>query len=116
MTQTTSIIQRLVINPGYTVTVTPPPKCFRCTITFVDDVGTGRGFISSSNSDLGWYFTSYFETDGVAPATSVYQGMLNAPIVMDRRGVGYMVDNFICETKGPTTNTMFFIFVWEVEI
>lgn len=118
MKQTTSIIQSVEIRPGAFTTVTPPPKCFRCTISFFDEAATqnARGFISTSESLQGYTFTTFFETDGAAPTVSYYQGILNIPLVLDRRGVGYMIDNLICSAKSTSATGCTFVFVWEIEI
>lgn len=118
MTQTTSIIQQVEVRPGAFTTVTPPPKCFRCTVTFIDEAVTGaaRGFLSSSENSLGFTFTTYFENDGAVPSINYFQGILNNPLVFDRRGVGYMVDNLICSAKSPSATGCIFVFVWEIEI
>ena len=119
MKQTTSIIQYVEVRSGVFTTVTPPPKCFRCTISFFDEAATGsaRGFISTSDTLQGYTFTTFFETDNaVVPAITTYQGILNIPLVLDRRGVGYMIDNFICSSKSNSLTGCIFVFVWEIEI
>jgi hypothetical protein len=118
MKQTTSIIQPIEVRPGAFTTVTPPPKCFRCTISFFDEANTGsaRGFIATTESLQGYTFTTFFETDGAAPTINYFQGILNAPLVLDRRGVGYMIDNLICSSKSVSATGCTFVFVWEIEI
>lgn len=116
MQATTSIIQNLVVSNSVQTTVTPPLNCFRCSISFFDDSNSfSQGFVSSSNSDVGYTFANFYESDGAAPITTTYQGNINTTIVLDRRGIGYMIDTFICSVKstgGPCT----FTFIWEVVV
>jgi len=116
MQATTSIIQNLVVSNGVQTTVTPPPNCFRCTISFIDDSGgMGKGFVSTSDSELGYSFANFYESNNGSPNVTTNTGNVNTSIVLDRRGIGYMIDNFICQIKstvGPCT----FTFIWEVVV
>lgn len=116
MQATTSIIQNVSVPNNVSTVVKPPANCFRCTITFFDDSNSlSKGIVSSSATDVGYTFVNYFETDGAAPTNNTFQGQLNQTIVMDRRGIGYLVDEFYCQIKstgGPCT----FTFIWEIVV
>ena len=125
MIKTSSQIQ--VINVGNTnfpssLVVRPPKnlKVFRCTIQFIDadfsgDVGAGY---LSNTSDQNIFNTTIFSNGafGKVVAVGSNQGYAMAPnsLTLDRRGIGYMNDEFHVSSNGTLTNATF-VFVWEGE-
>lgn len=125
--KTTSIFQSFelgaafaTINTQLIVRTPANLKVFRCTIYVSVDAGSTSGNeVFLSNQEM---FSTYdgvqlscntgFQVNtNIPPATDAgTQTLVKNQLILDRRGVGYMQDNFYCFGKG------FINFVWEGEI
>lgn len=123
--KTTSVFQSFDLNAAFgglssQLIVRPPAnmKVFRCQI-YVSPVGGNGGEAYISNQQMfstqdGILLSCYetFEvTTSIAPGTDTgFTNKQKTEILFDRRGVGYMQDNFYC------FGTCIINFVWEGEI
>lgn len=125
--KTTTIFQSFDLGAAFggfdnQLIVRPPAnlKVFRCTIyVSVDDGSTAGSVVFLSNQQMfslldgvqlscnAGTVVSTVIVPGVNTGTSV---IVKNELILDRRGVGYMQDNFYCFGKG------FINFVWEGEI
>jgi hypothetical protein len=119
MKQTSSIIQVVnLLGASSQIKIIPPQKCFRASILFQNASSSGGdGYLSTSGANGTFLkFDGQFLTDsGGTPATNTFDGLTNQVLVMDRRGVGYMADEFTIYAKSAA-DLCVFTFIWEIEL
>jgi hypothetical protein len=123
MNKTSSQIQIVdVTNTQYSVNsivVRPPAflKVFRCTIYFqvtTEEIGFGYLSAQPNGNNLNSLIFSNFkkiETNN-RPGTDFLSGAIDQ-LILDRRGVGYMQDNFYVSSSTAVGSQ--FVFIWEGE-